>query len=56
MRGVLGGQRAAVPFPVPREAAFQPPPSAWMSATLAVRRFWRMVSSVCASASAWPAR
>ena len=37
---------------LPSVAASQPPPSAWMSATLATSRLWRMPSSVCASPSA----
>src|SRR5215472_2486740 len=46
---------AAVPRGVPIEAASQPPPRAWISATLATRRLWRMVSRLCASprAIAW---
>src|SRR5580700_290754 len=43
---------AAVPPLVPSVAAFQPPPSAWIRATLAVRRLWRRVRSVWASLSA----
>ena len=43
---------AAVPFFWPSDAASQPPPSAWMSATLAVRRFCRIVSRLWASPSA----
>src|SRR5579872_2643718 len=43
---------APVPLAVPSELALHPPPSASIRATLATRRLWRMLRSVCASASA----